>query len=81
VILKGCAGERAGTLILLLREKRVRLGLVVEGEGQAPGTYVVEFSLGLHIPNSTGNFKLDRQETGPTEVCMSSLDLANSNLF
>jgi hypothetical protein len=28
----------------------MRLGLVVEGEGQAPGTCVVQ----LHIPDSTG---------------------------
>jgi hypothetical protein len=34
----------------------------------------VEFSLGKHIPNSSESFKLDRQETGATEVHMSSLD-------
>jgi hypothetical protein len=56
---------------LLLREKSrcsefvasgrvVRLGLIVEGEEQAFRAYVVEFSLQLHIPNSTGSFKLDR---------------------
>jgi hypothetical protein len=42
----------------------VHLGLVVEGEEWALGTCVVEFSLRLYIPNSTGSFKLDRRETG-----------------
>jgi hypothetical protein len=39
----------------------MHLGLVVEEEGRVPGTCVVEFSLRLRIPNSTGSFKLDRQ--------------------
>ena len=32
----------------------MRLGVVVEGEGRAPGTCVVEICLRLHIPDSTG---------------------------
>jgi hypothetical protein len=70
-----------GTQILLLREKGVRLGLVIEGEGRPPGTCVVEFRLRLHNPNSTRSFKLDRQKTGATEVCVSSLDVVGLNLF
>jgi hypothetical protein len=59
----------------------VRLGLVVGGEEWAPGTCVLEFSVQIHIPNSTRTFKLDRRETGATEVCVSSLDLTGLNLF
>ena len=70
-----------GAQILFLQEKGMRLGLVVEGEGQALGTCFVEFCLQLHITNSTGSFKLDRRETGATEVCVSSLDLVGLNLF
>jgi hypothetical protein len=33
----------------------------------------VEFCLRLHIPNSTGSFELDRQETGVTEMHVSYL--------
>ncbi len=53
---------------------RAPIGLVVEEKGSL-GTCVVEFFLRLRIPNSTGSFKLDRQETGATKVQVSSLDL------
>jgi hypothetical protein len=46
----------------------------------APEACVVEFSLRLCIPNSTRSFKLDRRETGVTEVCLSSLDFEGLNL-
>ena len=55
--------------------------IVVKGEGQAPWTCFVEFYLRLHIPNSTGSFKLYKRETGTTEVCVSSLGIAGLNLF
>jgi hypothetical protein len=54
---------------------------VVKEEGWAPGTCDVKFSLRLHIPISTRSFKLDRRETSATEVCVSSLDLVDLNLF
>jgi hypothetical protein len=54
--------------------------LLLEGEDRRLGL-VVGFCLRLHILNSTGSFKLDRREKGATEVCVSSMDLAISNLF
>ncbi len=59
----------------------MHLGLVVEVEEWAPGICVVEFSLRLHISNITGSFKLERPETGATEVCVTSMDIAISSLF
>ncbi len=41
-------------LDVLSSGKGVRLELDVEGEGQAPGTCVVEICLRIHIPFSTG---------------------------
>jgi hypothetical protein len=41
----------------------------------------VRISFRQCIPNSTGSFKLDRQETGVPEVYMSLLDVAGSNLL
>jgi hypothetical protein len=72
--------EKNGRLELVSLGKGVGLGLVVEGEEWATGTCVVEFSLRLHIPNSTESFKLDRRETGPT-VCLSLMELAVLTLF
>ncbi len=48
----------------LSSEKGVRLGLVVEGEGRAPGTRVLEICLRLQYRG----FELDMQETSATEV-------------
>jgi hypothetical protein len=62
---KGRRG-RVGARIFFLREKGVRLGLVVEGGGQAPGTCVVEICLRLHIPDSTGV----SSETGEKQVLL-----------
>jgi hypothetical protein len=56
--------EKSGRWELVSLARGVNLGLVVEGEEWALGTCVVEFSLRLYIPNSTGSFKLDRRETG-----------------
>jgi hypothetical protein len=72
--------EKSGRSELIASGRGVRLGLVVEGKEHVLAAYLVEFSLRLHIPSSTGNFKLDRRETGVTEVCVSSLDLAALNL-
>ena len=43
------------------------------------GYCTFESLLGQRVPNITGSFKLDRQETGATEVCVSSLDIVRSN--
>ncbi len=49
----------------------MRLGLVVEGEGQAPGTCVCDdLSTTTHLLQYRG-FELDMQETSATEVCVS----------
>jgi hypothetical protein len=53
---------------------RAPIGLDVKEEG-SPETCVLEFFLRLRIPNRTWSFKLGRQETGATEVQVSSLDL------
>jgi hypothetical protein len=84
--------ERACAADLLFKGEDRCLGLVVlgkvcaedllfEGEDRCLGLVVLGFCQQLHIPNSTGSFKLDRRETGTTEVCVSSLDIVGSNLF
>jgi hypothetical protein len=40
--------------VFFFGKKGLHIGLFNEGEGQAPGTCVVEFCLRLHIPFSTG---------------------------
>jgi hypothetical protein len=48
----------------------VRLGLVVEGEGQVPGTCVCDdLSTTIH-PLQYRGFELDMQETSATDVCV-----------
>ncbi len=47
------ATEVCESLFSSFFKKRMCLGLVVEGEGRAPGTCVVEICLRLHIPFST----------------------------
>jgi hypothetical protein len=42
------------TFSFFLRERGVRLGLVVEGEGGHPGLVLVVICLRLHIPFSAG---------------------------
>ncbi len=57
---------------VLSSQKGVRLGLVVEGEGRAPGTCACgDLSTTTHPLHYRG-FELDMQETSTTEVCVSS---------
>ncbi len=49
-----------------LREKGVRLGLVVEGEDERPGLALDDLSTTTH-PLQYRSFELDRQETSATE--------------
>ncbi len=49
----------------------VRLGLVVEGEGQAPGTCACDDLSTTTHPLQYQGFQLDMQEMGATEVCVS----------
>jgi hypothetical protein len=52
-----------------LQEKGVRLGLVVEGEGRAPGTCACDDLSRTTHPLQHQSFELDMQETSATEVC------------
>ncbi len=54
------------SLNFFLREKGVRLGLVVEGEDGRPGLALDDLSTTTH-PLQYRSFELDRQETGATE--------------
>jgi hypothetical protein len=76
--IKDLAGLKTGAGNWLLHEKGRCLGLVVE---ERVYSGLVEDSLRLCFPNSTGNCKLDKRETGVTEVCLSLLDLAGLNIF
>jgi hypothetical protein len=58
--------------MFFLREVGVRLGLVVEGEGELLGLALVMICLRLHTPLQYRGLELDRQETSATEVCESS---------
>ncbi len=58
-------------LDVLSSGRGVRLGLVVEGEGQAPGTCVCDDLSATTNPLQYWGFELDMQETSATEVCMS----------
>ncbi len=54
------------SLNFFLREKGVRLGLVVEGENGRPGLVLDDLSTTTH-PLQHRSFELDRQETSAAE--------------
>jgi hypothetical protein len=76
---KGIGGEGQALGYSFFGKKGVRLELVVEGEGRAPGTCGV-LSMTTH-PQQYRVFKLDRRETSATEVCVSTFNLVSLNLF
>jgi hypothetical protein len=67
-----CFQKRSAPRTCCLKDKIRRLELVL---------WSSVYNYTIHIPNSTESFKLDRQETGATEVYASSLDLVGLNLF
>jgi hypothetical protein len=72
IFTKCSGGQKGGCSDLASWGRGVPVGLVVEGAERALGACLVEFTLRLHIPYSTGSFKLDWLETGTTKVCVSS---------